>query len=305
MKSERHHWWPRALSKRWEDESGCVHWILPSGELRRVPSKELGAIRNGHHLKLSKTPGVSTPWDESFEHEFQSADNGLNSIVNWLEGLRYEPLLDLPLQQRFVPEHADEGMVASLMEALVSLVVRSPKNRETAVSLAEHFRGPLPQAERNALIALNIRRSQQTIAGALGTSGKFVAIFSPQREFVFGDGFFHNLCAEPAAMHFPKMLVPLTPRISVLFVRPTRYLTNPKMMTLVASADEVNNLNTVIQVYSKTSLYFRSEQPELTDHYRAAAHRRFRSNRNPVDLIINSIPGVERRHTYLDKLFPD
>jgi hypothetical protein len=33
-------------------------------------------------------------------------------------------------------------------------------------------------------------------------------IFSPKREFIFGDGFFHNLTVQGEHWHHPKMLVP-------------------------------------------------------------------------------------------------
>lgn len=58
--------------------------------------------------------------------------------------------------------------------------------------LPSTFRGPIESAERNALIGLNIRGSQRFIADGRGARGKFVAVYSQDKEFVFGDGFFHT-----------------------------------------------------------------------------------------------------------------
>ena len=76
------------------------------------------------------------------------------------------------------------GLDPGVPEELVSHAVRSPMTREAAVSLAERFRGPLRGRERNVLIGLNIRNRQRSITDSIGTKGKFVAIYSPNREFI-------------------------------------------------------------------------------------------------------------------------
>lgn len=299
IKSERHHWWPRSLSDRWKDQDGCVHWLLPDGQIRRVPPKNLAVIGNGHHIKLGKSPGEVTPWDQSFEKVFQRADSNFPRVIDWLDSLPQSDHTTTDLSDRFLPIKADDGMLDVMMECLVSLVVRSPKHRENAVSLAEHYRGPLPETERNALIGLNIRHNHEVMCKALGNRGKFVIIYSHHREFIFGDGFFHNLSAEPATMHSPRMLVPVTPTIAVLFARPSSYMTNPKLMTLAISAAEAVTLNRVVQVYAKEALFYRTQSPDVIDDYRANTHLRFASARNPVDLIIDAIPGITPRNMAL------
>lgn len=285
------------------DQDGCVHWLLPTGEIRRVPPKNLAVITNGHHIKLGKSPGEVTPWDQSFEKVFQRADDNFPGVVDWLGSLSRSDRTGATLSDRFLPAKADDGMLSLMMECLVSLAVRSPRHRENAVSLAEHFRGPLPETERNALIGLNIRHNHESMCKALGSSGKFVVIYSPHREFVFGDGFFHNLSAEPSAMHSPRMLVPVIPDITVLFARPSSYLTHPKLMTLTIGPSEAVTLNHAVQVYAKEALFYRTQMPDVTDEYRAHKHLRFASARNPVDLLIDAIPGVAPRNMALYDMF--
>jgi hypothetical protein len=106
--------------------------------------------------------------------------------------------------------------------------------RESAVALAEDLRGPLPTRERNALIGANIQHLQRRFVESIGTSGKFVVLYSPDCEFIFGDGFFHNFTSMMRPL-VPKILAPLTPRIAVLYACPTSYLTNPRISTLVVT----------------------------------------------------------------------
>lgn len=119
-------------------------------------------------------------------------------------------------------------------------------------------------------------------------------LYSDDREFIFGDGFFHNFTAM-AQSHAPKMLAPLTPGIAVLYAHPMSYLTNPRLSTLTLSAAETDALNFAVHVYARKALFFRHEQPTMSDPFRQAQHLRFGDSANPVDNMIRSIPGVENR----------
>lgn len=303
LKSERHHWWPVSVSDRWKDAEGCVHWLLPDGHVRRIPPKNLGAIGNGHHIRLGRDPPEASVWDQTFEKEFQRADDSFPELIDWLGSLHREERASERLPERFVAQDVQDERLGTLMECLVSLVVRSPRSREGAVSLAEHLRGPLPERERNGLIGLNLCHNQRTVTQALGTSGKFVVIHSPKREFIFGDGFFHNITPQIPAMHNPKMLVPLTPALSVLFARPTTYMTNPKLMTLVIRESEADRLNLAVQVYARNAIFYRVDKPVIAPPYQEAKHLTFASHENPVDRLIDMIPGVPARDTSLYETF--
>ncbi|MCM5679977.1 hypothetical protein M8A51_10575 [Schlegelella sp. S2-27] len=76
-------------------------------------------------------------------------------------------------------------------------------------------------SERNALIGLNMRNSHRVIADSIKSRGKFVAVYSQGREFVFGDGFFHNVKNVQNVLWSPELFVPITPHVSVLVCRPS------------------------------------------------------------------------------------
>src|SRR5436190_5251546 len=194
LKSSNHHWWPRCVSARWAAADAKVGWVKPDGSHIRLPPKELGLIGNAHHIKMSQTAGDSTPLDTSFEGEFDEADRHFPSVISWLEGLNHA-FVHGESQVRFLAESVPDEQIRLLTECVVSLAIRSPMNRETSVALAEHLRGPLPSAERRAVIGLNMRRSQRLVADTIVANGKFAVLFSQGKEFIFGDGFFHNVRA--------------------------------------------------------------------------------------------------------------
>ena len=291
LKSARHHWWPKSVSRHWADSRGFVKRLAPDGMVNCAPPKEFGAIGNGHHIRLSDDS--ATDWDESFEDRFQQADNAFNDIIDWLSSLQYSVSKNgTPHRTRFDPVDAPEKRLRTLIECLVSLAVRSPMTREAAVSLAEQLRGPLNGRERDAIIGLNLRNYQRAVVDSVGTRGKFVALFSSNREFIFGDGFFHNLTSPPTPPMAPRILAPLTPELSILYVMPSLYKIEPRMMTMVLTDSETEFLNRTVQVYSRQELFFRSQPPHMTEAYNQAQHLCYAARDHWIEQLIRDIPGA-------------
>lgn len=292
LKSERHHWWPRCVSKHWANQEGFAHLITPDGVSKRVPPAKLGMIGNGHHIKFSKDPTKGSPWDTSFESEFDTADHNFPGIISWLTNLSKVEYPSLSTQLRFVPQDCTDDQLKTLTECIVSLAVRSPGSREQYVSVAECLRGTLPTPERNMLIGLNMRNGQRMISDSIGCNAKFVVLYSMGKEFIYGDGFFHNVSGIAAPPLSPSILAPITPAISVLITRPLSYSVEPRLSTIVLSDAEVEACNHAVQVYSKGALFYRNEQPELSEDFACYQHRQYGSTDHPIDTFIRSVPGV-------------
>jgi hypothetical protein len=289
------------VSERWANADGGTHWLRPDGTTTCSTPNNFGVIGNGHFIKMGNEPGEVTPWDENFEAEFQHADSIFPSVIDWLDSLdRAGPPFERPVPERVTAVGASDQQYADLLECIVSLVVRSPKHREGAVALAEHLRGPLPERERNRLIGANMRHSQRNAVKEIGARGKAMIIFSPEREFIFGDGFYHNFSVPVQHLHNPKMLVPITPWMSVLYARPTSYRTEPRLATFVANAAETDALNYAVQVYARNAIFYRSEKPEITNAFAQGKHLVFKDHRNSVEQLIHSIPGVPPPDPNLD-----
>lgn len=302
LKTERHHWWPRCVSRFWAAEDGCTVWIKPDGSEIRVPPDKLGMIGNGHHIKLGNTSGDSTPWDSSFEDEFDVADSNFPSVISWLESLDRKPITNGDLRQRFIPQPATDEQLYALTECVVSLAVRGPMNREASVSLAEKLRGPLSERERNVLIGLNMRSAQRLISDNIGARGKFAVLFTSGREFIFGDGFFHNVTAVVNTPLNPKILAPITPTISVMVSCPMSFLVEPRLSTIVLTDEDVDRCNHAVQVYSRKALFYRSDKPFLDEAFTCGKHLKYALPDNPIDNLFNAMPGVPPRDTSLDFL---
>lgn len=69
-----HHWWPEAVSQYWTNADGGIHWLRPDGTVEPLLPPSIGVIGNAHAVKLSRDPAQATPWDTSFEEEFDRAD---------------------------------------------------------------------------------------------------------------------------------------------------------------------------------------------------------------------------------------
>lgn len=290
IKPARHHWWPECVSEFWKNPEGRVHWLLPNGDVRVAPPGQFGSIRNGHTIKLGK-PGEETDWDESFEKVFDKADSAFPYVIQWLQGLERAAKSDAKtIGERYKALEADDSQIADLVECLVSMAVRSPLHRADSVRAAEAVRrDPIPQREREALIGLNMRNSQKQAVNLIGVRGKFVVFYSPSREFIFGDGFCHNIRSPVQfSLHEPKILLPVTPEITVLFCRPRQYLEAPRLFSVVLDEKETGLFNDVVQVYAKECLLYRSQKPEIREAYAQGQHL----GSDFVDQIIATVPGV-------------
>jgi hypothetical protein len=259
-------------------------------------------IGNAHLVRLGRTPEERTPWDFSFEEEFRRADDDFPELIRWLNQLSDGALRAAELTNRFVPVAATAEQLLRLTECVVSLVVRSPRNREACVALAESLRGPLAGHERHALIGANLRRCQRVVADGIAGRGNFAVLLSAGREFIYGDGLFQNVDGAADPPHAPKLLVPVTPTIAVIVCRPMAYLVEPRLSTFVLPNEHVDACNHAVQVYSRESLFFRAEPPTLIAAFTSSRHLRYSHPDNPIDTLIRVIPGIPPRDTSLDFL---
>ena len=258
-----------------------------------VPLKPAKAARIGHahSIRLGKD-GQSTPWDESYEHIFQEADNLFPSNISKFEAFA-DKTITKPIEDRFTAHTVTEAECRAFAESLVSLVVRSPEFREKCVGVAEHCRGPLPERERNTLISLNQRHCHRAYADSFASRCKFVVLVTDNREFIYGDGMYSDMSPLSAPAPNPSTLLsPITPQISVLMTQPMAYAPQPRLVSTLLTDDEVGHLNHFIQIHSKQYLFYRDQRPELSDAFRSGTHLMIDDYPHPVSKFIRTIPGV-------------
>ena len=143
----------------------------------------------------------------------------------------------------------------------------------------------------------NMRNGLNNLTKAFGGSGKAVAIFSPEREFIFGDGFFTNVTPPAQHMLRPRAIVPLTPNLGVLIQKPSSYMLDPKLSTLVVNQQEADELNRTVQVYAKEAIFYRSERPPIIPEFERGKYLSYADDRNFADWLCYNVPGVRDEAT--------
>jgi hypothetical protein len=252
IKTERHHWWPQGVSKRWLDEDGVIHQLFWDGrDIPQTNTKNFGVIGNAHSIKFAVKPTV---WDQCFEGIFQSADKAFPSILDWLNSLeKGKTYFNLRSQQE------NKENLDILLECILSLVVRSPRFRHSLKSNISLYNKNV----REHLINLNQRDVLNRLkANTLGR-GKFAILFSSDHEFIFGDGFYHNFTSIDAPSE-PKIIIPLLPNVCIFYSRPISYNPYPRLVTTELSKDEIDFINRTTMVYSRDFIFYRSQKPDVT-----------------------------------------
>lgn len=296
LKSERHHWWPRCVSRHWMAGDGTVGWIEPDGSEKRIPPDKLGMIGNGHHIKLGQEPGQTTQLDESFEDQFDLADSSFPGMIGWCRSLMRRAIDSNNLHDRFLPQPATDAQLRTLTECVVSLAVRGPMNRNSYLLLAERIRGtPLSSVEKNVVIGLNMRNSQRVIADSIGVNAKFAVLFAEKGEFIYGDGFYHNVSGVTNSPINPQILAPITPTMSILICRPFQFSSEPRLVSLSLTEEEVDRCNHAVQVYARSALFYRSIRPAVDQAFRQSSHLQYSSHLNPIASLCDALAAFNRR----------
>lgn len=279
---QRHHWFPKAMAKAWVDSDGLVWRTNSRGHSKKWHPSAVGYGPNNHNI-LSDG---GSPWDSTFEPDFDAADNAFPDVIRWLEAVR----ADHSDGWRAKGVRIASDRRASLAECLASLIVRSPRLRylsekHTAEFQVQHFGFREPHNVHQTA-GSNLRRLQEPIARDIRTGGKLGFLIADKRTFVFGDGLMSNINPSPDRMLRPMAMVAITPKIAVLWFSPMSYPTFPEGVSLRLTAEEVSRFNEIVQIYSRDSLFHVGEPPELHEAFTACQHYIVHSNdfnhRTPV-----------------------
>lgn len=263
LKTGLHHWWPKGLSAFWAGYDDCVTRINPKGEELRSPPAQFGGITNGHAVKLDG------PWSFSFESKFDSVDSRLPYLVEEILALEAKSYLTSDdLRDRLQGHSAGDVFLNEIGLIVASLIVRSPSHRNKVAKTSEYYQKQFgfsePKADKN-LINMNLAHKLEAISNNFH-GGKYIVVFSDEAEFIFGDGFYTNMASEHGVGH-RKTVLPLTPTTAIIYSRPTKYYTHPKLMTVKIRKAEVDRFNELVQVYSGEQIFYRSQKPTLLESF--------------------------------------
>lgn len=286
IRGENHHWWPEVVSHFWENDKGLVHRVDFNGKIVTSRGKEFGKISGGHNIIFEKP----SKWDSTIEHYFDESDSNFGKVIDWLLSLNKEEKNIVKIcEDGIVWHHYTDELLDMLRECLISLVVRSPKYRNSQVQYVENLRGKLPNKEAKLLITANISQKYKRLVEHSKGLGKFAVLFSYDKDFIFGDGCYSTIGPSTELLTNLKMVISLTPNMAVIWAIPMAYRTPPRLISILSSHSIVELVNNTTQIYSKEYLFFRSEKPELLNDFRLHEHRKYIHETDPIDILINSL----------------
>lgn len=279
---QKHHWFPKAMSKAWADGDGMVWRTNSRGHSKRWHPSAIGYTPDQHNI-LSEG---GSPWDSTFEPSFDAADNAFPEIIRWLQGVGEGHTDGVRVEGVEVPDERRDG----LAECLASLVVRSPRMRHwaenaTARAQVEWFGFPKP-LNIHETAGANLQWLQKPFAREIRTGGKFAFLTAGEGSFLFGDGFMTNFGYTADRRLNPMAMAALTPKVAVLWFSPRSYPLYPAGVSLALSPEEVGRFNEIVQIYSRDNLFHIGDPPELHEAFLHRQHyivtHRGSNHRNPV-----------------------
>jgi len=286
IKGEKHHWWPEAVSRLWENENGLIHRLDVNGTSVSSSGENFARISDGHNILLDKP----SPWESTIEHYFDEPDTNFPKVINWLSSLKQKDTnINQVTYNKIVSHDCADEMLDTLRECLISLIVRSPRYRSSQLKTVESFRGELEKPESKRLIVVNINQKYKTLVQNSKGSGKFAVLFAEGKEFIFGDGCYSNINACTEYLNDLKVLIPLTPSMAVIWARPMAYKTHPRLISTQINCSIVELVNKTIQIYSKDYLFYRSERPDIIEDFKLNEYREYKSETDPIAKLINSL----------------
>lgn len=273
LSREKHHWWPKSLSKHWINVHGHVNRIDCSGNLVSSNPKEFGQISDGHNMLLSKT----SVWNSTVEGFFDIPDGAMSSIVDMLKKLctSNNSCISSEIEN-------DSDKLNLLRECLISLLIRSPLYRYNITQNLYKYRSHIDKREARTLIAGNINQKYHSLINNSKNSGRFVVLFSSEKEFVYGDGLYSTLSASADRLGNFKTVIPITPNIAVVWSIPRYCSSLPKIRALSVSDDVVTVINNATQTYSKEYLFYRNEAPTLIEEFTCNQHLMYDDHEDPI-----------------------
>ncbi len=147
------------------------------------------------------------------------------------------------------------------------------------------------QTVDKSLVAANQKGLYDAYRRHMESSGRWGILFSDEKEFIAGDGFFHNFPTSQIYMHSgKKLIVPILPTAAIIFMSPMSYPSEPKLVTLRLNSHEVETINEITQIYASDFIFFRNEKPNLTEDFKTGKYQEYEFHGDPwLDSLLDDL----------------
>ena len=171
-------------------------------------------------------------------------------------------------------------------EGLASLVLRSPEYRNRILLNTNHYRRAfgLSDADARGGVAGNIHQWYHMAVSDF-RNAFLLLLFSKSNEFIFGEGYLNNV-AGSTYTHQLRAVLPLTPELAVIAFGGSGGAPPAQVCSLCVDARVVLAINELTQIYTKDAVFFRSQKPDINDHF---AQNKFLWRPQHRDLMIEEI----------------
>lgn len=242
-----------------------------------------------------------SPWRTNFESDFQSADDAVPRVIEAL--LKLKPLgMGLPdffklIRLLFRKDrklhdmcnffHLEEEVHRGLLTILFSLLLRSPANRASYEAYPRMFGMPDDEEVGKGNIYQKFRIAKRLSATSPLLNQYVILLYSPRKTFLFGDGILDWLTPKLTANRIDgRTLITLTPNLCVYFCTPRLMRTTPNCASIIAAPWMVDWVNNLVQIHSRTQLFFTGGPPVLSASFRQRQFLQLADRTDPfVDLL--------------------
>lgn len=244
-----------------------------------------------------------TAWEANFEGEFD-IDNKIHNIIATVRNLKpfgrtprefFTLILLLGRKNRSFRDmckfyHLDEDTQRNLLLLIISLLIRSPRNRFLFEGYSKILGRQADEDVGKVNMAQSYRIAKNLCHNGLLSNQYFILLHSPLKKFIFGDGTLDWLTGNLIANRINgRTLIPLTPQLCVYFCTPRSMLSTPNCASVSVAPWMVDWINELTQIYSKEKLFFLGKTPKLTDAFR---ERTFLEHKMKADSLIDLLDDI-------------
>lgn len=218
-------------------------------------------------------------WETNFEREFD-IDNQVHNIIAYLRQLKplgntlleFVALLRLGLKRdRTLADlckihHINDQYSRDLLLLIYSLLIRSPSNRFKNASFPSHFGLPVSDDAGKANVRQSYLLAKRACQNGAMTNRFFVVLHSDWKRFICGDGYLDWLSSSLPSVR-GRALIPLTPNLCIYVCTPMVMRKGRNCASLRAAPWMVDQINEIVQIYSRDKLFFLGRKPQLTNEF--------------------------------------
>ena len=309
QRSRNHHWWPVSLQHYWADKRGYVSWIEPSGKISRkqATNRKIGYKIHGHTIFRGSN------WESNFENEFD-IDNEVHVIVDTLKGLKpygrtpseLIALIKLLFKKdRTLADmchfyHLNDQLHCNLLLLIHSFLIRSPARRYRYAQYPTIAGLPPDENVGKANMSQNYASAKKLCQEGFISNQYFVLLHSPLKNFLFGDGSLDWLTDGLVSGRIDgRALVSLTPHLCVYFCTPKRMHPTPNCASLSVAPWMVDQVNEIIQIYSRDKLFFLGRAPKLTEAFQQGSFLEHKQRADVLIALLDEIAGINEHGSLL------